>query len=329
MITFKRTALEASFTPLFGAATCWRAAMCITAVCLTLSVGMIEAAYAADSALQQGATIEKLRSPAWLERQGKRTPLAAGTIVALQDKILTGSNARLLLRLPEGSAVVLGENSRFLIERLSLQKKQETNFFASSMQLLAGTLRYVTASTEKLNARNRDVQIRTVTATVGIRGTVLWAQAAPEQELVCLFNGKIDIARVNEPLAVLSEPNAFWIAPSGKAALPIAIADAQQLASFANQVSMPKGSGLSNSEGIWTVVAGRFTLRDPAKYLLANLQDRGYPAQIAVVPATARKRLSFKVIIPGFDSREDALAVSKKLAPMPGATFRIEANPSN
>ena len=326
MIIFKKAALKPILTNQTDQSPFGYVAGClISALYMTFLSGMLgTSALAADLSLEKRATIERLRSPAWLERQGKRTPLVAGSVVELEDKILTGTNARLLLRLPEGSAVVLGENSRFVIERLSLQKKQETNFFASTMQLLAGTLRYVTATTEKLNAKNRDVQIRTVTATIGIRGTVLWAQATPEKELVCLFNGKIDIARPNEALAVLSEPNAFWIAPSGKPALPIGIANTEQLASFANQVSMPEGSGLSHSEGKWAVVAGSFSLRDPAKLLLANLQEHGYPAQIEILPATPKKRLNFKVIIPGFDSHEDALTMSKKIAQVTGLRLRIE-----
>lgn len=325
MIIFKNSALKLLLTDCSNPSSSGYAARCFTAVCMMLFSGMLgTSALAADLSIDRRATIERLRSPAWLERQGKRTPLSAGSLVELEDKILTGTNARLLLRLPEGSAVVLGENSRFVIERLSLQKKQETNFFASTMQLLSGTLRYVTATAEKLNAKNRDVQIRTVTATIGIRGTVLWAQATPEKELVCLFNGKIDIARPNEPRAVLSEPNAFWIAPSGKPALPLGIANAEQLTSFANQISMPEGSGFSHSEGKWTVVAGSFSLRDPAKFLLENLQERGYPAQIEILPATPKKRLNFKVIIPGFDSQEDALAISKKIAHLTGRRLRIE-----
>src|SRR4051812_14373703 len=82
-----------------------------TAVLLALAC-----AFAGDAAAQ-ALRVEAVQSPAWLERDARSVPLAAGTVLQPRDRLTTGSNARVQLLLAEGSAVKLGENAQFVIER--------------------------------------------------------------------------------------------------------------------------------------------------------------------------------------------------------------------
>jgi hypothetical protein len=51
-------------------------------------------------------TVEAVVSPAWVEHAGgAREPLVPGTVLRDGDRVLTGSGARALLRMAEGSAV--------------------------------------------------------------------------------------------------------------------------------------------------------------------------------------------------------------------------------
>ena len=55
------------------------------------------------------ATVEGVQLPAWVERgpNGVRQPLAPGAVLGSQDNVLTGPNARLLLRMADGSTAVI------------------------------------------------------------------------------------------------------------------------------------------------------------------------------------------------------------------------------
>jgi hypothetical protein len=58
------------------------------------------------------AVVEAVQMPAWVERGGGRMPLAPGMALQSDDDLRTGADARLLLKLAEGSAVKLGENAQ-------------------------------------------------------------------------------------------------------------------------------------------------------------------------------------------------------------------------
>ncbi|MCG8378728.1 MAG: hypothetical protein MI865_04535, partial [Proteobacteria bacterium] len=74
----------------------------------------------ADSA----AIVKILQSPVWLERNGNQVSLTIGDELFGKDKIVTGTNARVLLRLNDDSVVKLGENAEFIVEEL-ISPKQE------------------------------------------------------------------------------------------------------------------------------------------------------------------------------------------------------------
>src|SRR5688500_20337522 len=81
-------------------------------------------ALASRSAQAQSAaaTVDGVQMPAWLERDGKRVPLAPGIELRAGDRILSGSGARVAVKLAEGSVVRLGENGRLVLSELQPAK---------------------------------------------------------------------------------------------------------------------------------------------------------------------------------------------------------------
>ncbi len=269
---------------------------------------------------QSSAVVELLRAPAWLEIGDKRIPLAAGGIVSALQTVVTGEGARVVLKFPEGSVIALGANSRLTLESLAYSKAEGASLFSTAFKVAIGTFRYVTALTEKLNGKNRRVSVSTATATIGIRGTRFWAQSNAQHEMVCLFEGKIDIERVNEPLAVLDAPNAFWVAPAGQAALPISIATPEQLSGFGGQVAAPEGSGLAKPGGSFSI-ANNIWLESRAKALAAQLAELGYGA--TVTPCTTGAASMFDVTVGSLASAEDARAVAAQLGSLVKRSFEL------
>lgn len=269
---------------------------------------------------QSSAIVELLRAPAWLEVADKRLPLAAGGMVSALQTIVTGEGARVVLKFPEGSVIALGANSRLTVESLAYSKSESASLFSAAFRVAIGTFRYVTSLTEKLNGKNRRVSVSTATATIGIRGTRFWAQSNAQHEVVCLFEGKVDIERSNEPLAVLDAPNAFWTAPAGQAALPISIATPEQLRGFGGQVAAPAGSGLAKPGGSYSI-ANNIWLESRARALAAQLAELGYVA--AVSPCLTGAANVFDVTVGSLASAEDARAVAAQLSNLVKRSFEL------
>ena len=78
------------------------------------------------------AVVEAVQYPAWLERGGNAVPLTPGTQLQAQDRLRTGTDARVQLRLGEGSTVKLGENARFTIEKVD-----DRGLFRAALAVLA------------------------------------------------------------------------------------------------------------------------------------------------------------------------------------------------
>lgn len=266
------------------------------------------------------ATIELLRAPAWLETAGLRVPLAAGAIVGPLQTVVTGEGARVVIKLPEGSVIALGAHSRMTVESLAYEKSAADSVFGAAFRLAVGTFRYVTALMEKLNGKTRRVNFKTATATIGIRGTRFWGQANAQHEMVCLFDGAIDIARANEPLAVLDTPNAFWIAPAGQPARPISIATPEQLRGFGSQVAAPEGSGLARPGGSFRI-ANNIWLESRAQSLAAQLAQLGYVATVTACATGAANM--YDVTVGSFASAEDAQAVATQLSSQVQRSFEL------
>ena len=78
----------------------------------------------------QEAIVVAVQMPAWVERDGVVAPVAPGMALTARDALRTGPNARLLLRLAEGSAVKLGENGVLRLDEI-VTRKDESVFAAA------------------------------------------------------------------------------------------------------------------------------------------------------------------------------------------------------
>src|SRR5262249_16807555 len=85
-------------------------------------------------------------------------------------------------------AMILRAETRCVIEG---EKKQATSAIVSGLRLATGKCLSV--------SRNRDMQVVTSTATVGIRGTGWYAESDPEQTYFCTCYGRTEVAALSDP----------------------------------------------------------------------------------------------------------------------------------
>jgi hypothetical protein len=169
--------------------------------------------------------VEAVQNGAWLDRGGTVEPLAAGTEIKPGDRVRSGGNARVQLKLGEGSTVKLGENAQLLIEQVDARGP-----FKATLNVLRGAFRFTTEA--GINTR-REVDIRVRSITAGIRGTDLWGRSSEERDLVCLIEGRITVAAAGASAVTMSQPLDFFQKPRGAPALPVGKVSEKQLAEWA------------------------------------------------------------------------------------------------
>jgi hypothetical protein len=269
-----------------------------------IAAGVLAAGLCAQGAFAQPLRVEAVQYPAWLDRGGRSVPLSPGIELQAADELRTGSNARVQLRLPEGSTVKLGENAQFKVE-----KAERRGLFRAALTVLAGAFRFTTDALAK--SQRRDVTIRVRNVTAGIRGTDLWGKSTEERDLVCLIEGRISVASESRPAVTLDQPLDFYQRPRGGEP-EVAKVSQQQLDIWRLETEISGTGAAARADGEWRVVAFTSTRRDEALTVARRLRAAGYPAE--VVRADSR----FAVQVSGLVGEGEARALAGNLRAIPG-----------
>lgn len=129
-----------------------------------------------------GRSVHRLRGEVLVN--GRR--IGPDDVIRSNDSIRTGSNS-LLVATVSGNAYLLRENSML---EMSGDRASE------SLKLIAGKLMAVFG-----RERAGGYRIRTVTATVGIRGTGVYAEAYEDRTYLCTCYGSTELVSATDPRA--------------------------------------------------------------------------------------------------------------------------------
>ncbi|CAN0171412.1 unnamed protein product [Phaeothamnion confervicola] len=260
------------------------------------------------------AVVEGVQMPAWVERSdGRKAPLAPGMALGAGEKVLTGNNARLLLKLSEGSLVKLGENGQLKIDEL---KPDEGGVFKAALKIAEGAFRFTTDVLMK--HRRRSVNITVATVTTGIRGTDLWGKStANDRQVVCLIEGSIEVAAEGEKPVTLDQPRQFYQRNQGETA-PVGYVDAQLLGQWALETEIAAGRGAARAGGKWKVTLVSADTQEGALAVYEQVRANGYAAEIH--PARAGEKRIYNVRIGHLPSKAEAEALAAQLKGTMGVT---------
>lgn len=163
-------------------------ALSVGACSLLLRPGSVraDAVYAEPPAqLPPGQSIYRIRGEFFVNGQ----PATIDTRIGPNDTIRTGVRSEAIF--------VVGGHSMLVRENTDLTLKgAETaagSFFISAFRLITGKLLAV--------SRDQRYALHTPTATIGIRGTGIYAEAAPDLTYFCTCYGKTNIFARNDPLS--------------------------------------------------------------------------------------------------------------------------------
>jgi hypothetical protein len=262
-------------------------------------------AVASTQALAQpAAVIEGVQMPAWRERDGKRAPLVPGMELRAGDRILSGKEARVVVRLSEGSVVKLGENGTLRLAELQPARE----IFRAALEVLQGAFRFTTDVTSK--ARKRDVNVRVDMVTIGVRGTDFWGRSRAELQIVCLIEGAIQVGAPGEQPVTMDEPRQFYRRDKGKTQ-PVGRVEPKQLEQWALETDIEAGKGALRRGGGFSVALFTAGEQAQANGVRNRLREAGYPAEVA-----SRKeadRTTYVVRIRHLPSRGEAQALANRL----------------
>jgi len=270
------------------------------AILLTVTALLISQAALA----QVAAVVEGVQMPAWLERGGQRAPLMPGMALRAGDQIATGTGARLLVKLADGSLVKLGENAQLRLTELSPSRE----LFKAALNVLEGAFRFTTELVAK-NLR-REVSIRAAQVTAGIRGTDVWGRARSANEIVCLLEGEVEVTADGEQPVKMDQARQFYRRVSGKAQ-PLGQVDQKQVDQWSAETDLQAGKGIVRRGGRFSVTAMSADDQDSVLDVYDKLREAGYPAEIRT--RKSGEKTVYSVRIRQLPSQAEAQALLEQL----------------
>jgi hypothetical protein len=254
---------------------------------------------------QVAGTVEGVQMPAWMQRAGGRLPILPGTQLRAGDEVATGAGARLLIKLAEGSVVKLGENAQMSFSEVA----PSADLFRAALNVLQGAFRFTTDVVSKARTR-REVSIRVLQVTAGIRGTDLWGRSRAGNEIVCLIEGEIEVGAEGEQAVAMNHPLQFYRRVEGKTQ-PVGSVDAVQLAQWSLETDMEMGKGALRAGGRFNLVLASFPDQTGALALYDELRNAGYPAELW--PVKDADKIIYHVRIRQLPSRGEAQSLANQL----------------
>ena len=256
------------------------------------------------SAQQSGAVVDGVQMPAWLERDGKRVPLAPGMELRAGDRVFSGAGARVQVKLSEGSVVKLGENGRLVFAEMQPGK----DLFKATLQVLEGAFRFTTELVGK--GKKREVSVRVSQVTAGIRGTDFWGRSRDDRQVVCLIEGAIDVGADGEKPVRMDKPLQFYQRDKGKTQ-PVGLVEPKQLEQWGRETEIEAGKGAARRGGKFMVELATLDSQSAAGAISRQLQEAGYPAQVA--QRKEGEKVTYTVRIRQLPSREEAQVLANRL----------------
>lgn len=265
------------------------------------------------------AVVERVQMPAWLERHGKKLPLEPGQSLQNRDRVTTGADARVLIRLAEGSAVKLGETAQLDLNALGVR---EGRVLTAAFDVPRGAFRF-TAGAEAGRAQGRAINVRIDTLTASIREmhgertertypVDLWGRADGERDLVALIEGRVAVFHPAAGSGDMGAPMSAYAVPKGAAPLPVAAVDSAQWADWAKQTEISAGSAYAERGGRWKLELGVFDCEREALALYDRVRAAGYAVKIQ--PQGVGKRYRYALRIESLPSRSEAEVLAAQIA---------------
>jgi len=130
--------------------------------------------------------IAALKGDAEIIRKSKTLKIKSGMELEVKDKIVTSSTGSVQVILKDHTVVTVGPDSAFVFDAYNFGTKEESEV---AMRIDRGFFRSVTGKIGKMAPER--FKVKTVSATIGIRGTDFSALVSENHEIISCYKGSI------------------------------------------------------------------------------------------------------------------------------------------
>ncbi|MBL8396412.1 MAG: FecR domain-containing protein [Candidatus Accumulibacter sp.] len=265
------------------------------------------------------AVVDGVLPPAWIERQGTRQTLAPGLVLQNRDRVITGTAARVRIRLRDGSNLHLAADTRLELNALSVRAQ---DVFTAALDVPQGAVRFTTEALAR-SIRQRAVNLRVGSITASIRGTDLWGQADAEGDRICLLEGSITVLHPNAEALQIAEAASCYRADPGDRSPALETVSAGQLSWWSALTAMPATASRSpvtpaasayvRRGGSWAIELATLDSEAAALSLYDRARGAGYPVRIKPV-ARAGGGYDYSIRLGQLASQAEAANVAVQMA---------------
>ena len=135
----------------------------------------------------QVGNIKSLKGDVRILRNGMSLVAKVNSTINIKDVIITGENSKAKIVFKDNTIITIGKNSKFKVEEYVYNKKPKAKF-----SFLKGTFVSVTGKIGKI-APDR-FKLRTKTAAIGIRGTIVFGSLNFAGGIIGCSSGSISVA---------------------------------------------------------------------------------------------------------------------------------------
>lgn len=252
------------------------------------------------------AVVDTVQAPAWVERGERRWPLAAGMALENRDRLLTGSGARAIVQLPDGSTVKFGENVNVAVNAMQQGKN---GAFAGAFDVTHGAFRLTTQDFGKRRGE-RAINMRAGSTTVSLRASDLWGKTDDEGDRLVLLDGQVAVVHPLGETLRLAEPRQMFAAAKGQAPGAVSVLERSQMYRWALETEPLYDAGTQQKDGRWLLRFGVFD-KDEALVLADRLVLAGYAAKLR--PRKAEGGYRYELRLGQLTSEREALVLADRL----------------
>ena len=262
--------------------------------------------------LLASVTVDSVNFPVWIERDGKRLPAAPGDQLESGDVVQTGLTGRAWLSAEDGSAIKLGQATRFTIERSGFRDDAGTSIWDAGFNVLKGAFRFTSGFFVGPRKAGHEVDFQVGAVTIGVRGTDIWGRSGDDEDFVALLEGRIEASSAGDEAVLMETPLTLYRKAEGQPADPVAPVAAEVVADLAPETELDRNAGLVSRNGHVTLVVQSFQFEDLANAAVARFHDAGYPVVTSLIDVNGQSFI--RIQMDGLASRRSALSLANELS---------------
>lgn len=183
------------------------------ATAVVFLIGMVaHPAFAIDLA---GNVVKLQGSATATAGTGFSRPLQEGSTILVGDRIATGADSRLRLRMTDGAVLTIGGSSTMVIEAWN----EDVSVGRAALDVVEGVFLAATGAIARLGPER--MVVTTPVATLGIRGTEVWGDALPDRLAVALLSGSSVTVKAPDETVTMTTPGTGLDVVAGEPLPPI------------------------------------------------------------------------------------------------------------